>query len=146
MDTSFDGKQSLQVIARMLGQPKQNLQSSAGQYLLWGWAVFLAAAIEWGLLQVNSPAHWWVRPILMPLRAIVDFFLGLKNRGKQAYTTYTDYSLVTVWSGFGLFIFLIILLSATLVGWAHGYLFIIGLIGFGTFTSGRILKLKPLYF
>lgn len=128
----------------MLDRSRKNLGDSAAYYLVWGWAVLAACVLEFLAIQfLNTSWHWLVWPVLMPAAAIVTLAKGRKQ-SKKGYRTFIDTSMKNVWAGFGLFMLIILTLSATTIGWVNGYMLVIALIGLGTFVSGGILKFSAL--
>lgn len=134
----------LETIERLLQQTRRRLKSSAPYYLIWGWAVLLAAGGEWLILHFTTyPHHYLVWPIIMPLAMAVSFRWTAKQ-GKKEYLTFFEQALQQIWLGFGLLLVVFLLLSALQFGWSAGYSLIIALIGMGTFVSGGILRFRPL--
>lgn len=128
----------------MVDRSRKNLGDSAAYYLVWGWAVLAACLLEFIAIEfLNTSWHWLVWPVLMPAAAIVAFTKGRKH-SKKGYRTFIDSGMKSVWAGFGLFMLIILTLSATTIGWVNGYMLVIALIGLGTFVSGGILKFKAL--
>ncbi len=144
MNQQLSEEQSLSIINEMIYKGKTNLKEKSAFYLIWGWAVLLAAGIEYIILSVStSNFHWLSWPICMAGAGLLSMYEGRKQQKNRQYITFTDNAMKYTWIGFILYL-LIVLFMSSLIGWAAAYVLIIGLYGLGTFISGGILKFKPL--
>lgn len=138
--------EQIELIESMIANAKGNIGDSSVFYLLWGWLVIVAAATNYALLNFSDyQYHWIAWPILMSVGAIASFIIGIRNNKEQKVKTYIDTSLNYLWGGFG-FAILAVLIAMVEFGPQKVYPILIFLYGFGTFTSGGILKFKPLIF
>lgn len=145
MEKELSEKESLLIIQQMIYKAKSNIGQNSIFYLIWGWAVLVAALGEYLLVQLNYELHWLVWPVFMIAAAVISLFMGRKISQHHKYVTFVDHSMRYIWIGFGAFLFLIFLMSP-LIGWKGCYFLIIGLYGLGTFISGGILRFRPLIF
>ena len=139
-----EAEKQIQYIEEMMATTKNNLSSGSVHFLLWGWLVFVAALINYILLNYTDYANDWIAwPISMGLGAVIAFYLGIKQSKESRVVTKIDKMLIQLWAGFG--ITLIVVLSAMgAIGPAKVYPILMALYGLGTFVSGGILNFKPL--
>lgn len=143
-------QESLAAITNMINDSKTNFKEQSFYYLLWGWLVVgavIAESILYNLGIVYHPIVWF---IMGTVGGITSGIYGKKNEKKAGYSTYTDRAMKYVWLGFVLYMFVIIVMSATgkfgSQGWSSSFQLIMGLYGLGTFISGGLLKFKPLVY
>lgn len=139
-----EAEKQIQYIEEMIATTKGNLSSGSAHYLLWGWLVFVAALVNYILMNYTAVENDWIAwPILMGFGALFAIYLGRKESNESRVTTKIDKMLVSLWSGFG--ITLVVMLSAmAAMGPAKVYPMLMALYGLGTFVSGGILGFKPL--
>lgn len=145
---TMNEKESLAIIKSMIHASKQNYSSQAPIYLLWGWLVLAAAILELFLIYiVEFQWHFIVWPIIMGLGTIISMVMGARSEKKSGSRTYVDRAMSFLWSGWAIFL-IIILYSAFMlnISWGEAYALIIGFYGMGTFVSGGILSFKPLIY
>jgi len=98
----------------------------------------------------SNLAHPIVWPIMGFGGGIASGIYGRKQGKKAGHKTHLDRAMSYVWLGFIMYLFIVILLSATgklgEQGWNTSFLLIMGLYGLGTFISGGLLKFKPLIY
>lgn len=141
---TIEQAQQLKTIADMLERTRYNIRSNSIFYLIWGWLVLLSVLIEYILLtQFNSPYHFMVWIISMPLAGVSSSLAGRKHRLKQKHTSLMDSVMKFLWIGITMGIFFSLAFS-NVIGWTHSYVLIILFYGIGTFVSGGVLKFKPL--
>lgn len=139
-----EAEKQIQYIEEMIATTKGNLSSGSIHFLLWGWLVFAAAAINYILLRFTQiEEHWVAWPVLMGLGAVIAFFIGKKQSLNRNVTTKIDKMLVQLWAGFGITL-LVMLFAMPSAGPAKVYPMVMALYGLGTFVSGGILDFKPL--
>lgn len=144
-DKNFTPEQSLQLIQQMIVEAKKELSDNGFLYLLWGWLVFISAAGNYMMLQMNITNAFITWPILMPLGGIISMIYGISQRkkNKRQAKTIIDHVMSYVWMAFGVCLLVTLLISSK-IGWETAYPFIMLLYGIGTFISGGVMKFKPL--
>jgi len=136
--------EQIQLIEKMIANAKGNFSDSSIFYLMWGWLVVLAAAINYMLLNYSEyPYHWLPWPILMSLGGVASPIISGKISQKQKVKTYIDRALNYLWGGFGMAL-IAVLVAMVKIGPQTAYPILIFLYGLGTFVSGGILKFRPL--
>lgn len=135
--------ESLAIISSMIDTAKNRIADDGFLLIFWGWNVIAAAMIHYATLRlgINNGAIVWL--ILMPLGGVVSMIYGMRQRKKERVKTYVDEYLGYSWWAFiiGLFI---TLGTMPIHGWKHSYFFIMLLYGIATFTSGGLLRFRPL--
>jgi Na+/melibiose symporter-like transporter len=139
-----ESQEQLKVIEEMIANAKLNISEGSIFYLIWGWLVVLAAAINYYLLvYMNYDNHWLPWPILMSIGGLLSMIIGYRKSKKGRAKTYVERALNYLWIGFGITLFMV-LVGMLRLGPEKTYPIIIFLYGLGTFVSGGILKFKPL--
>ena len=174
METSFDEKQSLELISQMISTARNNLQrGTAGVILLWGYIVAgisLATFILYFKLPPENQHNVYYLWLLSIGGIPFHIYLINKIRRENMVRTYIGDLMNKVWMGFTIAIVLVIMgmLTDTLlvvfighpvkpatmsvghfefVYWFQWLLltpFILCLYGFALFVSGKAYRFKPL--
>jgi hypothetical protein len=145
-------QESLTVIKEMIERSRTNFKEQSFYYLMWGWLVVGAILVEAFLFNQGASYHWIVWPIMGFGGGITSGIYGRMQGKKAGHSTHIDRAMSYVWIGFIMYLFVVLILSATgkfgnaAKGWNTSFLLIMGLYGLGTFISGGILKFKPLVF
>ncbi len=134
----------IKLIEEMINSTKVKISEGSVYYLLWGWLVIAAAALNYYLLvYVAYEQHWIAWPILMPVGGIASSIIKRKQERKAQAKTYVDRALNYLWTGFLITLFFALFGMVTM-GPQGVYPMVMFLYGLGTFVSGGILKFKPL--
>ena len=133
----------LQVFQTMVIDSRGRLREDSFYYLMWGWLVVLACALEIGLMAGGVSWHWAVWPVLMPIGGVVSGVRGMRMGAKKQHQTALDRMMGALWGGW-LVTLVILLLGAPRMGWDVTYALLMALYGLGTFVSGAMLRFKPL--
>lgn len=137
-------QQQLSLIQEMIQQTRTRISEGSIFYLIWGWLVVAAAAINYYLLSYTEFEHHWIAwPILMTLGGLISGIIGYRKDKQSGVKTYVDRALNYLWAGFT-FSLILILLMMIEFGAQTVYPIVIILYGLGTFVSGGILKFKAL--
>lgn len=146
MNEALDEKQSLELIQQMIKNTRVQLRKDSFYYLVWGWAVFIAAGSQFVLLTFELyQYHWWGWPFMMGTAGVAVGIYGARQSKASRVTTHLDTAMKYLWGGFVIMLF-IVLGSMYKIGPEVAYPIIILLYGLGTFISGGLLKFKPLIF
>jgi hypothetical protein len=137
-------QEQIKLIEEMISSTKVNISAGSVYYLLWGWLVVAAAALNYYLLVYAAyEQHWIAWPILMPLGGIASSIIKRRQEKKTQVKTYVDRALNYLWTGFLITLFFALFGMVTF-GPEGVYPMVMFLYGLGTFVSGGILKFKPL--
>lgn len=140
----MENQERLQLIEQMISTAKGNIKDESVFYLLWGWLVFVAAAINYILMNYTTYDKPWIAwPFIMILGGIVSGIVGFIKGKKKKVQTYPERSLKYLWIAF-IVVLLSVLFGMPRVGIEATYPILMLLYGLGTFVSGGILKFKPL--
>ncbi len=140
----MEEKKNLELIEEMIQAAKGNISEGSIFYLIWGWLVLVAAAVNYILLMYTEyPHHWVAWPILMTLGGVVSIIVGYRKDKKKTVTTYPERAMKNLWFAF-LITLLAVLFGMGRIGVEFSYPIIMLLYGLGTFVSGGILKFNPL--
>lgn len=134
----------LQLIEEMISNTKVSIKKGSVYYLLWGWLVIAAAALNYYLLVYVAYEHHYIAwAILMPLGGIASSIIKRRQNQAEKVKTYVDRALNYLWTGFLITLFFA-LFGMVSLGVEGVYPMVMFLYGLGTFVSGGILKFKPL--
>ncbi len=137
-------EQQIEFIEEMIATAKGNIGEGSIFYLIWGWSVFIAAGINYYLLNVaQTDLHWLPWPIGMTLAGLLSMIVGFKKGKQGGAKSHLENFLGSLWLGFIITLF-VVLSGMWVVGYEATYPILMALYGFGTFASGRMLKFKPL--
>ncbi len=138
-------EQSLKLIERMIGDAKKSFHRMSFYFLLWGGILTLAMASQLLAAQLGWEGRYvgmvWMGTSL--LGAVASAIYGAREGKREQAETLADRVLMWLWIGF------IITLFATIAGAGiAGYTTPVGAImlltGLPTFTTGQMLRFKPL--
>ena len=168
METQFTEKESLELIGRMIGSARNNLQKGSGNiFLLWGYLVAGISLLTFILLLALPPEIRYDAYLAWAFMAVggpVHYKLVRKMDQQQLVKTYIDRIMDFVWIAFSISIVTVIagmLIQSALAHPAfteaepgHEYLrwfpwafitpVMLCLYGFALFVSGKAYQFKPL--
>lgn len=81
-------EQSLHLIQSMIQKAKQDVANNSFYLLLWGWLVFIAALLHFGLLKFTSFQQPWLAWNLMWVGMITSIIKGIKDSRKVIVKTF----------------------------------------------------------
>lgn len=136
-------KESRELISKMIYSAKTTISDDGSHYMIWGWGVFIAAAIHFVLLKAGYDQAWIAWFLLMPLCGVAAFILGRRQVRSARVKTFVEEYLSYLWIAFGVSLF-IVMTEITQVGPERVYPIILVLYGIGTFVSGGALRFTPL--
>src|SRR6187431_3003765 len=85
---NFSAEQSLHLIQSMIEKAKQDVANNSFYLLLWGWLIFIAALLNFGLMKFTRFEQPYLAWNLMWLGAIASIFKGIKDSKKIAVKTF----------------------------------------------------------
>ena len=85
---NFSAEQSLQVIQSMIERAKQDVANNSFYLLLWGWLIFIAALLNFGLMKFTSFEQPYLAWNLVWIGAIASIVKGVKDSKKIAVKTF----------------------------------------------------------
>lgn len=143
---TFTKEQGLEVIREMIMTSRQNYSEMAIHYLIWGWAILVAALAQYVMLvsdiQFNSLFIWVPVIVIAAGASVINSY---KIADKKQSTTFIDYSLAGLWAS-STGIYVILLLVGLQYNWVVVYPMIIASYGWGIITSGVLLKFRPMIY
>lgn len=134
-------QESLVIIQQMINKSKKQLTDRSKYFMMWGIAVFACAIIQYLLLknlQTNTQRVW----LAMPVLAIVQLFMSIRDRKKEKVVSHNTAAISSVWLALGVSFFILAFLSFRIS--FEIFPFLILLYGIGTFVTGRIIQFAPL--
>ncbi|MCH8569063.1 MAG: hypothetical protein LAT67_12390 [Balneolales bacterium] len=147
-DNTLTQQQSMEVIREMIQRSKQKFSQYAGSFLVWGWAINVAAAITY----VHIIQEWtfnlyfvWIAAIGIP--SIWSIYMGYQ-KGKESTQhakSPLDSYMLAVWGG-SAGVFNILMLVGVVNGWIIMYPLLIAVFGWGVLITGALIKFRPLIF
>jgi len=84
----FSVEQSLQVIQSMIEKAKQDVANNSFYLLLWGWLIFTAALLNFGLMKFTHFEHPYLAWNLVWVGAIASIIKGIRDSRKVTVKTF----------------------------------------------------------
>jgi len=85
---NFSAEQSLHLIQSMIEKAKQDVANNSFYLLLWGWLIFSAALLNFGLMRFTSFEQPYLAWNLVWIGAIASIIKGIKESKKIAVKTF----------------------------------------------------------
>ncbi len=145
MKEQLDEQQSLKLIREMIENAKARLEAGSFFYLLWGWLVFAGTLVHFALLYTHYAYPYIGWPVVMVAGGLGTAIGIRKSKERAKAKSFMASSIGFLWGGFS--IMLVFILFSALLGkidWAMANIFIIALYGLSVFTSGGIIRFRPL--
>lgn len=141
---NFSKEDSLNIIAQMISQAKNEYRDNGAGWLLWGWLLFVASSASAVLMHFEQtkyiPWLWNIMGILVLIYFIYECSI---SKNPKKVKTYVEGMLDKF--GVGFFLSLITIIIAGIIarnGFAFGYYFI--LYAFWMYVYGSAIHFKPL--
>lgn len=144
-DKKLNEKESLELIAQMIGNTRQKLEKDNWiPFLIWGYTTIAVSALVWYLFSTTGDPRWNYLWFLIPLIGFPLMMRFIKKR-ERGVKTYIDKIVSYVWIAFGLAGFAVS--AGAIFFWTLPILFIVVLMmGTGTAITGMIVRFKPIVF
>ena len=84
----FSAEQSLRLIQSMIEKAKQDVANNSFYLLLWGWLIFIAALLNFGLMRFTSFEQPYLAWNLVWIGVIASIIKGVKDSKKIAVKTF----------------------------------------------------------
>jgi len=136
-------QESLAIIQQMISKSKKQLTDRSKYFMIWGFAVFICAIIQYFLLinlQTNTQRVW----LSMPILAVLQLFMSIQDRKREKVTTHNTAAIGSLWLALGVGFFVLAFLSFRVS--LPMFPLLILFYGIGTFITGRIIQFKPLIY
>lgn len=143
MDQDLTPEQSLKLIETMIGQAKKSFHRMSFYFLLWGILLTLAMASQLIGPSLGWSDHGWGWGVVSILGGIASAIYGSREGRREKAETLADRVLMWLWVGFMITLFATIA-GAGIAGYTTPVGSIMLLTGLPTFTTGQMLKFKPL--
>ena len=142
-DKSLSEKESLQLIAGMIGRAKNHYYESGLGALLWGFTNLICFVLAWLDVSVKG-FHMPFNPFfLMIITFILQFYFDRREKKYRNAVTYKDEAHKYIWVAFGISVLILTIAG----GFANvGYVILpllLLLFGIPTFISGCVNKFPP---
>lgn len=145
MDVNLTPEQSLKLIESMIGQAKKSFHRMSFYFLLWGVVLTLAMASQLLGSHFGWSDHGYGWVIASIIGAVVSAIYGIREGKREQAETLADRVVLWLWVGF-----MITLLATGAGAGIAGYSTPVGsimiLTGLPTFTTGQLIRFKPLIF
>lgn len=136
-------QESLIIIQQMIDKSRKQLTDRSKYFLMWGFAVFVCAIIQYFLLK-NSIQYSQRVWLAMPVLALVQLFMSVQDRKKEKTVSHNTSAICAVWLALGISFFILAFLSFRIS--FEIFPFLILFYGIGTFATGKILQFTPLIY
>ena len=140
-EKSLSNEESLKIITQMIHTAQGSFQGVSFHFLLWGWVVAAANLAQYYLAQFTNYEHPYMVWLISIPAGIVSMIYGIRSKSKMTVVTYSGSLIKWIWMAFG--ICLIIVIFSQAFGPTIPAIILL-ITGFATFTSGLIIKFKPL--
>jgi len=85
---NLSAEQSLQIIQSMINKAKEDVVKNSFYFLLWGWLIFIASLLHFGLMKFTSFEYPYLTWNLMWIGAIASIVKGIKESKKIIVKTF----------------------------------------------------------
>src|SRR5580700_5300219 len=102
LENELSPQDSLRLISSMIETTKNSMKDTSSYFLLWGWAVMLACAIEFVLKDIvnyPNPAIAW---FLMPIALVFQIYFVIRDRKHEIVKTFINEANARLWTAIGL--------------------------------------------
>lgn len=140
-EKSLSNEESLKIITQMIHTAQGSFQGVSFHFLLWGWVVAAANLVQYYLAQFTNYEHPYMVWLISIPAGIVSMIYGIRSKSKMTVVTYSGSLIKWIWMAFG--ICLIIVIFSQAFGPTIPAVILL-ITGFATFTSGLVIKFKPL--
>src|SRR5690606_16992510 len=140
-DKNLSVQESLEIIAAMIRQAKDNIQKNSFYFLLWGWVVVLAHIGVFILLQTGYARPYLIWLITIPA-AFISMYYGYRSDKKRGHTTIIGQIILWIWVSFGITILSLIYFGADINYQLNPLILLISAIP--TLVSGVVMRFRPL--
>ncbi|MGH2552696.1 MAG: hypothetical protein ACRDEB_03200 [Chitinophagaceae bacterium] len=153
-------KESLDLITKMINKAKESCHDTGIAAIMWGALIAICALVK--LSEIHFGYRLPFDIYLLTVVAIIpQIFISIKSKKERKVKSYDDAFMDSLWLGFGITIFLMILITNFLFNALEGYrvasgnsaefilyefmspLFLL-LYGLPTFVTGLSMKFKPM--
>lgn len=140
-ERKLNEKESLELIAQMIQNTKNRLETNCGMpFLFWGYTTLFVSLLIWFLVVTTRNYYWQYLWFLLPIIAGTGTYLSTRNQ-QPGIKTHLDKVINYIWLVFGITGFLISMLA--MFFWQLPILFIILLLmGMGTTLTGLVVGYK----
>ncbi|HYV91790.1 MAG TPA: hypothetical protein VE978_08405 [Chitinophagales bacterium] len=143
-EKEINEQESLEIISQMIQSAKVALSNDGIFYLLWGFAVFIAAIAQFIMLQIGISNDGLVWPVVTVAAGIASAFVGRRRAHKIRVKTFVEEAIDYTWMAFGISLFIVLVFGYRNMNWESVYPMMMILYGIGTFISGGALRFRPL--
>lgn len=142
MKEHLSHEQSLAIITSMISTAKGNFKQNSFYFLFWGWIIAIASLGHFYLAaytDFEAPYVVWL--VTIP-GWIISMIWGYQQAKKEVVKTYSDTLVLWTWIANTICI-VIVIFSGTYINFQITPIILI-FAGFATFTTGMIIRYKPL--
>jgi hypothetical protein len=150
MENTLTPEESLQIIQKSIANIRRNMRDGAFYFILWGWALILAALTHFGVMLyfIKNKLHgeWWISVAIWMFYVLIAFIWQNIKISRESRSTMVKTSLDRlfgiVWYSSGMVFGLIIFFSVKLQ--IIPVPFILAVTASATFISGMLIKFRPI--
>ncbi len=139
----FSPQESLRLISSMIETTRNSVKDSSHYFLLWGWAVMIACAIQYYLTVFAGSDKNYYGWYIIPVALVFHVYFIVRDRKREKVKTYINEAGAHLWTAIGLSFFATSFLFGK-TGWEHSSPIYMMLYGIGTYVSGSLIKFRPL--
>jgi len=143
-NNDFSAERSLALIQSMIEKVKQNLSENSFYFILWGWAVLLAAWGQYALKVFFAFPYHYYTWLLTVVAAVVSIIYGIKKEKKVLVKTQLSEMMKYFGIATGISFASLSFIASSYLDWGHAFPIYFVMYGFASFVAGGILNYKPL--
>ena len=140
----LSNEESLKLITAMINKAKGNIQDNYIFFLIWGWVVFLASLLHYGLLKFTTVEHPEMAWFILIIGGLLSGYFGYKIGKSSSVKTYSDSIYGHIWIAFGVGYFILIIFMKEINYNLNPLIMLLA--GGSTYLSGITIKFKPLIY
>ena len=144
MEKELSPKESLEIISNAIAQAKKNVvRGGSFQIIWWGWIIAIANLGQYTLTKMEYAAPYVVWILVIPA-IIVSVIHGYKMSKSSRVTTHLDSIYGQIWLA-AFIVIMIVVIFMTKLNFHHSPV-ILGIAGIGMYTTGVLLRFKPVIY
>lgn len=140
----MNNEQRLQLISEMINISRNNFQKSSFYFLLWGIVIAIGNLAHFALLEFSSYEHPYVVWLITIPAIIVTIIYSIRQDKSALVRNHLDKVIASIWIVYALCISVFVVFGYKINFQINPI--ILALTAIPTFTTGMILKFKPLLF
>lgn len=142
MEENFSEKESLKLIAEMMGKVKRSYVTKGTASIVWGILIVTCSLFTWAeaVYKFNVGFDIW---LLLILALLIQIYFSIKERRSKKFVSHDEQTMTYVWTTFGICIFILSFYNSRFGG-SNSATLVMMLYGIPTFITGGVFKFRPM--